>query len=182
MNAPVRKLPPYGILAEFATPADLIKAIEKTREAGYRRIDAYTPFPSEEVAEALGFHHTRLTTIVLIGGILGGLTGLGMQMYYAMVLYPYEIGGRPFFPWPMFIPVTFELTILGAALSAVFGMLALNGLPMPYHPLFNVERFALASRDRFFLAIEARDPKFRLDQTREFLRTLGPTEVTDVER
>ena len=183
MNAPApRKLPPYGILAEFATPADLIKAIEKTREAGYRRIDAYTPFPSEEVAEALGFHHTRLTMIVLIGGIVGGLTGFFMQVYYAMVVYPYDVGGRPNFSWPMFIPVTFELTVLGAALSAVFGMLALNGLPMPYHPLFNVERFALASRDRFFLAIEARDPKFQLSETRDFLRTLGPTEVTDVER
>jgi Protein of unknown function (DUF3341) len=183
MNAPTpRKLPPYGILAEFANPTELVKAIEKTRAAGYRRIDAYTPFPSEEVAEALGFHHTRLTLIVLIGGIVGGLTGFFMQVYYAMVVYPYDVGGRPNFSWPMFIPVTFELTVLGAALSAVFGMLALNGLPMPYHPLFNVERFALASRDRFFLAIEARDPKFQLSETRDFLRTLGPTEVTDVER
>jgi hypothetical protein len=176
------KTPPlYGLLAEFDGPERLVHAIHKTREAGYKRIEAYTPFPSEEVAEALGFHKTRVPMLVLIGGILGGLTGFLMQVWMMVYSYPYDIGGRPTFSWPMFIPVTFELTVLGAASFAVLGMLALNGLPMPYHPLFNVERFALASRDRFFLAIESRDPKFKLAETREFLRSLEAKEVSDVE-
>lgn len=180
MTTPAR-LPLYGLVAEFDSPAALVEATRQTREAGYRRIDAYTPFPIEELSEALGFHGTRLTLIVLLGGLLGGCTGYFMQWYLMVVDYPYDIGGRPTHSWPMFIPVTFELTILGASLAAVLGMLALNGLPMPYHPLFNVDRFALASRDRFFLCIEARDPRFELVQTRAFLESLHPREVRDVE-
>ena len=143
-------------------------------------MDAYSPFPIEELHEALGAHHTRLPLIVLIGGLVGCAGGYLMQYWTASVGYPLNIGGKPFGAWPMFIPVTFECTIVGAALSAVLGMLALNGLPMPYHPVFNVPRFALASRNRFFLCIEARDPKFELGPTREFLETLGPSEVSTV--
>jgi len=170
----------YGLLAEFDDPNTLVIATRLAREAGYRRMDAYSPFPIEELHEALGAHHTRLPLLVLIGGICGCLGGYGLQYWVSAVAYPVNVGGRPFHSWPAFIPVTFECTILLAALSAVLGMLALNGLPQPYHPVFNVPRFALASRNRFFLCIEARDPKFNLEQTRRFLETLKPREVSTV--
>jgi hypothetical protein len=172
--------PIYGLLAEFADANALVEAARQARDKGYRRMDAYSPFPVEDLAEALGVHKTRLPLLVLIGGILGGLTGYGMQYYSAVISYPLNVGGRPLHSWPAFVPVTFELTILGAALFAVLGMLALNGLPMPYHPLFNVDSFALATRDRFFLAIEATDPLFDRVGTGDFLRTLGAREVTEV--
>ncbi|HEX8921504.1 MAG TPA: DUF3341 domain-containing protein [Pyrinomonadaceae bacterium] len=176
------KPPLYGLMAEFETPTDVVEAARATYDAGYRRINAYSPYPIEELAEAIGFHSTRLPVIVLIGGIIGGLVGYGLQYYVAVIDYPLNVGGRPFHSWPSFIPITFEMTILFAALSAVFGMLALNKLPQPYHPVFNAERFALASRDRFFLVIEANDPKFEPDKVRSFLKTLNPREVVDVEQ
>jgi|SRR5579862_2194020 hypothetical protein len=170
----------HGLMAEFDDPASLVDAAHRAHDAGYRRMDAYSPFPIEELHEALGSHHTRLPLIVLIGGLTGCIGGYLMQYWISVIAYPMNIGGKPLHSWPAFIPVTFECTILAAALSCVFGMLALNGLPMPYHPVFNVARFALASRNRFFLCIEARDPKFDLDQTRHFLETLGPREVSTV--
>lgn len=170
----------FGLMAEFADPNELVAAAHRTYHEGYRRMDAYSPLPIEELHEAIGFHHTRLPLIVLIGGIVGCIGGYLLQYWVSTSAYPLNIGGKPLHSWPAFIPVTFECTILGAALSAVFGMLALNGLPQPYHPVFNVPRFALASRNRFFLCIEARDPKFDLNATRAFLETLGPREVTTV--
>jgi hypothetical protein len=170
----------YGLLAEFEDPNELVAAAHRARHEGYRRMDAYSPLPIEELHEALGFHHTRLPMIVLIGGIVGCLAGFALQYWASTMAYPLNIGGKPLNSWPAFIPVTFECTILGAALSAVFGMLALNGLPQPCHPVFNVPRFALASRNRFFLCIESRDAKFHLQHTRDFLETLGPREVTTV--
>jgi hypothetical protein len=172
----------YGLMAEFESPTDVVEAARATYDAGYRRINAYSPYPIEELSEAIGFHSTRLPLIVLIGGIIGGLVGYGLQYYVAVIDYPLNVGGRPYHSWPSFIPITFEMTILFAALSAVFGMLALNKLPQPYHPVFNAERFALASRDRFFLVIEANDPKFDADKARSFLKTLNPKEVVDVEQ
>src|SRR5215208_2808339 len=171
----------YGLMAEFESPTHIVTATRRAYEVGYRNMDAYSPFPIEELSEAIGFHRNRLPLIVLIGGILGCLGGFALCYWASVHAYPLNVGGRPLNSWPSFIPVTFETTILVAALSAVFGMLALNGLPQPYHPVFNVPRFELASRNTFFLCIEADDPKFDLKETRAFLASLSPAEVTDVE-
>jgi len=170
----------YGLMAEFDTPGQVVAAAHKTHAAGYRKIDAYSPFPIEELAEAIGFHHNGVAPLVLAGGAVGCLTGYLMQWWIATVSYPVNIGGRPFHSWPSFIVVTFELTILFAVLTAVFGMLALNGLPMPYHPTFNVPRFALASKDKFFLIIFSSDPKYSSTETREFLESLKPHSISEV--
>jgi len=171
----------YGLIAEFEHPNELIAATQRAHQAGYRRMDAYSPYPIEELHEALGARHTRLPLIVLIGGICRCLGGYTLQYWAATTAYPLNIGGKPFHSWPAFIPITFECTILVAALSAVLGMLALNGLPMPYHPVFNVPEFALASTNRFFLVVEAADPRFERARLREFLRSLPAKEVWDVE-
>jgi ActD protein len=170
----------HGLLAEFDDPTTLVAAAQQTHEAGYRCVDAYSPYPIEELHHALHQESTKLPLIVLIGGLLGCIGGYVMQYWMAAVAYPVNVGGRPLHSWPAFVPVTFECTILAAALSAVLGMLALNGLPQPYHPVFNVPRFALASRNRFFICIEAVDPKFDLEHTRKFLETLNPREVSTV--
>ena len=171
----------YGLMAEFDSPTAIVAATRQAWEAGYRKMDAYTPFPIEELSEAIGFRHSALPLVVLIGGIVGCLGGYALQYWVSAIAYPVNIGGRPLHSWPAFIPVTFETTVLAAALSAVLGMLALNGLPMPYHPVFNVKSFAFATRDRFFLCIEATDPRFDREGTRRFLESLGPREVCDVE-
>jgi len=176
-----RRPPIYGLLAEFNDPNELVTAVRGARAAGYRRLDAYTPFPIEELSEAMGIHHNRLSLIVLIGGIVGACAGLGLQYWTSVIDYPIIVGGRPFFSLPSFIPITFECTVLLAAFSAVLGMLALNGLPMPYHPVFNVSRFALATRDRFFLCIEATDPLFDRDATRRLLERFVPRSVSEVD-
>ena len=170
----------YGVVAEFNDPQTLLDAAVAVREKGYTSIDAFSPFPIHGLAEAIGFHKSRLSMIVLTMGILGGIGGFFMQWYANVVAYPLNIGGKPLNSWPAWIPITFECAILLAAFGAVFGMLALNGLPMPYHPVFNVRRFDSASRDKFFLVIQARDPRFELEEARAFLQTLGPREVTDV--
>ena len=171
----------YGLMAEFDNPSDAVAAARRVHEEGYRRIDAFSPYPVEELSEAIGAHATKMPLIVLIGGILGGSLGYLMQFYLHTIYFPLNVGGKPLHSWPAFIPITFECTVLGASLFAVFGMLALNGLPEPYHPVFNSPNFALASRDRFFVLIESTDPKFDRERTAEFLRTLNAREVTDVE-
>ena len=171
----------HGLLAEFATPGALVAAAEKARAAGYRQLDAFTPFPIEEVAHALGHHHSKVPALVLGGGILGARGGFGLCYWTSVIAYPMNIGGRPFNSWPSFLPVTFECTILLAAFAAVFGMLALNGFPRPHHPVFNAARFALASRDRYFLCIQADDPRFDRRATRTFLESLHPSAVSEVE-
>lgn len=170
----------YGVMGEFETPKALIAAAIKAREVGYRFVNAYTPFPVEGLPEALGLRWNWVPLITLMGGLGGGMTGFGLQYWVSAIAYPMNIGGRPLNSWPAFIPVTFELTVLGAATFAVFGMLALNKLPQPYHPVFNVERFARASTDRFFLCIEARDPKFSVSDTMKFLESLKAQHVCEV--
>ena len=177
---PVPRL--YGLMAEFETPQELVDAAAMTREAGFTKLDAYTPYPIEALTEALDIHDHRLPAVVLGGGIVGGLAGYALCYWTSVIEYPLNIGGKPFHSAPAFIVPTFETTILFAAFAAVLGMLALNGLPMPYHPVFNTPRFALASRDRFFLCVEADDPRFELAQTREFLTSLGAISVTEVPR
>ena len=177
----MKRKPLYGLLAEFETPDELLKAAQRTHDAGYKKIDAFSPLPIEGLAEAVGFHGTILPVIVFIGGLLGGLTGFAMQYYANVISYPMDIGGKPYNSWPAFIPITFELTVLGAALCAVFGMLAMNGLPTPYHPVFNVARFALASNDRFFLVVKVRDKRFELSKTKKFLEGLNPHGVFEIE-
>jgi hypothetical protein len=173
----------HGLLAEFDTPEALIAAAEKVRDAGYRRTDAFSPFPVHGLAEALGLKRTRVALITLICGISGGLGAYGMMWFSSVIAYPLNVGGRPPHSWPAFVPITFELTVLGAAFGALLGMLALNGLPQPYHPLFNVQRFAdHASRECFFIAIDASDAKFDLVETRAFLESLHPQHVTEVPR
>jgi hypothetical protein len=171
----------YGLMAEFADPEALTRACRAAYTAGYRRLDAYTPYPIEEVSEALGHRHSRLPLIVLGGGLAGCAGGFGLAWWSSVIAYPMNIGGKPFNSWPAFIVPTFEMTILVAGIAAVLGMLALNGLPQPYHPVFNVERFAHASRDAYFLCITARDAKFEPRATREFLRGLSPVEINEVE-
>ena len=171
----------YGVLAEVGTPEYLLTAARRAREAGYKRMDAFTPFPVEGLAEELGFRETAVPLVVLIGGILGAGGGYFLQYGLNVLDYPINVGGRPIHSAPMFFIVTFELTILVAALFAVLRMLALNRLPMPYHPVFNVPEFALASTNRFFLVIEVADPRFDRHRTREFLQSLEAKEVWDVE-
>lgn len=170
----------YGVIAEFNDPKELLEAANSTREAGYTQIDAFSPFPIHGLSDAVGFGHTRLSGVVLAGGVIGGLAGFFMCWFANVIHYPLNIGGKPLNSWPAWIPITFETTVLFAAFAAVFGMLALNGLPMPYHPVFNVSRFENASRDRFFLVIQSRDPQFELGKVRDFLDSLKPREVTDV--
>ncbi len=171
----------YGLMAEFEAPEELLDAARNTYAEGYRKLDAYSPFPIHGLSEAVGFRTTRLPVLVFLGGLFGCCGGFYMQWWANVVGYPLNIGGKPYDSWPAFIPITFELTILGAALSTVIGMAALNGLPSPYHPVFNAPHFAMATRNRFFLCVEAKDPKFDMTETRNFLESLHPIEVTEVE-
>ena len=170
----------YGLMAEFDNVNDAIIAARHTYAAGYRKMDAYSPFPVEELAEAIGFHKNGVALVCLIGGLLGCTAAFTLQWWMNTISYPINIGGRPLNSWPSFIIVTFEMTILFSGLSAVFGMLTLNGLPMPYHPVFNVPRFELASKDRFFLVIFASDKNYDATRTRQFLEGLNPISVAEV--
>jgi Protein of unknown function (DUF3341) len=178
---PSERPPLYGLIGEFENPGELIEAARRAREEGYRKMDAYSPYPIHELTKALALPRTKLPFLVFIGGVLGCGTALLMQWFATVVHYPINVGGRPLASWPSYIPITFELTVLFAAGTAVLGMLGLNGLPMPYHPIFNAPRFVLASRDRFFLCIEAKDPMFELEKTSRFMATLGARVVSEVE-
>ena len=170
----------YGLMAEFDNPTDVVRAAQSVYDEGYRKLDAYSPYPIEELSEAIGFHKNRVPLVVLIGGLLGASGGAALCYWVSAIAYAENVGGRPLNSWPAFIPVAYECTILLAAIFAVLGMIVMNGLPQPYHPVFNAPRFELASRDHFFLCVEAVDPKFDLDQTRAFLSTLGARDVVEV--
>lgn len=170
----------YGLLAEFEDVNDAIVAARRVYAAGYRKVDAYAPFPVEELSEAIGFHKNGVALVCLVGGLLGCIGAFTLQWWINNISYPINIGGRPFNSWPSFIIVTFEMTILFSGLSAVFGMLALNGLPMPYHPVFNVPKFERASKDRFFVIIFSSDKKYDAAGTRAFLEGLNPLSVEEV--
>jgi hypothetical protein len=170
----------YGLMAEFDNVNDVITAARRVYGAGYRKIDAYSPFPLEELSEAIGFHKNGVALVCLVGGLLGGTAAFVLQWWINNVSYPVNIGGRPMNSWPSFIIVTFEMTILFSGLSAVFGMLALNGLPMPYHPVFNVPQFESVTKDHFFIVIFSSDKNYDAAQTRKFLEGLGPISVAEV--
>jgi len=170
----------YGLIAEFDDPDSLLHATAKAHEAGYRTMDAYSPFPIHGLAEAMGVRKTAVSFCTLVGGLTGAATGFGMQWFASVMHYPYDIGGKPLNSWPSFMPITFELTILFAAFSALGSMLLLNGLPRPHHPIFNAKRFERASSDGFFLCIERTDAQFDSDQTMSFLKALGPVDVSEV--
>ncbi len=172
----------YGVIAEFDDPNQVVAAARRVYAAGFRQINAYSPYPVEELSEAIGFHKNRVPLVVLCGGIAGLLGGLALQIWTSAIDYPINVGGRPLISWPAFIPIAFECTILLAAFGAFFGNIILNGLPRPYHPVFNVPSFARASVDKFFLCIKAEDPKFNHGGTQAFLKSLGATEVTDVQK
>lgn len=178
LEAPTPKL--YGLLAEFDSATSIVSAARQAREAGYVKVDAFTPFPIHELDEALRLPRTKLPWIVLGGGLAGMLTGFGLQYWTSAIEYPFNVGGRPFASWPAFVIPAYELTILFAGLTTAIGMILLNGLPQPYHPLFNVPTFSNASADRFFLCVEAVDPKFEMGATRAFLQGLKPLGVSDV--
>ncbi len=173
--------PIFGLMAEFASAQALLDAAHAAHHAGYKKVEAYSPFPVEGMGEALGHAPSPLPWIVLIGGAIGGIGGFMFQWVSFARFYQLNIGGRPFFSWPSFVPVTFELTVLLAALSCVVGLIVLCGLPMPYHPVFNAARFAGASRDRFFLCIESADPRYDRAETERFLKGMNPSEVIEVE-
>jgi hypothetical protein len=174
--------PLYGLMAEFETAGELVAAARRTREAGFRKFDAYTPFPIHELDDAMDLHDNRVSLFTLIGGLIGCVGGFGLASWVEGVALPLNIGGRPLISAPMFIPITFECTVLIGGLTAAISMILLNGLPSPYHPVFNVERFANASRSKFFLCIESDDPKFDRDLTVGFLESLGPEEIAEVAR
>jgi hypothetical protein len=174
-------VPLHGIIAEFESAEDLLHAAQRARQAGYTRMDAYSPFPVHGLSEAIGFEDHKVPWVVFLAGVVGAIAGFSLQYYISVVDYPINVGGRPHLSWPSFIPVTFETTVLFAAFGAFIGMLALNGLPQPYHPVFNAPRFERASQDRFFLCIEASDPQFDRVKTRHFLENLGARLVSEVE-
>ena len=170
----------YGLMAEFETPTQLVDACKAAYAEGYRDMDAYSPFPIEEASEAIGFHKTAVPLVTLVGGLLGGLSGFALQYWINVIAYPLNIGGKPYNSWPAFIVPTFEMTILFAGITGMFGMFALNGLPQPYHPVFNVDKFSKVTRDRFFLCVEATDPKFDLTGTHQFMERLKPLSISEV--
>lgn len=174
--------PLYGLMAEFETAGELVAAARRTREAGFKNFDAYTPFPIHELDDAMDLHDNRVALFTLIGGLIGCVGGFSLASWVQAVALPLNIGGRPLISAPMYIPITFECTVLIGGLTAAISMILMNGMPSPYHPVFNVERFADASRSKFFLCIESDDPKFDRQATAGFLESLGPEEIAEVAR
>jgi hypothetical protein len=174
------RTPIHGLMAEFEKPEEVLEATRKARQAGYRDMDAYTPYPVEGLAAELGMPRTRVPFVILVAGLVGAAAGFFMQYWSMAIDYPFDVGGRPLNSWPVFLPITFEIMVLVASFAALLGMLFLNGLPQPYHPVFKVDRFVEAGSYRFFLCIEATDPQFDRERTREFLAGLVAKDVVEV--
>lgn len=172
--------PLYGLLAEYPDPESLVSAAKRLREAGYLRLETYSPFPVEGVPAALGFKPVAVPVVFLVAALFGAAGGFLMQYYAAVITYPINVGGRPFNSWPSFVPITFELGVLGGVVFGVLGMILLNKLPRYSHPVFNVERFRAASSDAFFLCVEANDPQFDREATAALLLRNGAIQVTEV--
>jgi hypothetical protein len=172
----------FGLMAEFDDPDELVACTQKAYDAGYRKMDAYAPFPVHGLSEALGIKRNWVPYIVLMGAILGGIGGFMLQYWTSVIAYPINIAGRPLNSWPSFMVITFEMAVLTSGILGVVGMIALNKLPMPYHPVFNVPQFQAASNDKFFLCIMQTDPRFDLEKTRSFLESLNPDGVYEVEQ
>jgi hypothetical protein len=172
----------YGLMAEFETAGELVDAARRTREAGFRKFDAFSPFPIHELDDAMDLHDNRVSLFTLIGGLVGCVGGFSLASWVEAVALPLNIGGRPLISAPMYIPITFECTVLVGGLTAAISMILMNGLPLPYHPVFNVDRFANASRNKFFLCIESDDPQFDRHSTAGFLESLEPEEIAEVAR
>jgi len=170
----------HGLMAEFDEPEPLLEAARRAYGEGYREMDAYAPMPVEGLADAIGFRNNWVSRLVFCAGLTGAVGGFALCWWITVIAYPHNVAGRPLNSWPAYVAITFECMVLLASLTAVIGMLAMNGLPQPYHPVFNVDRFARASRDKFFLCIEASDPKFDLEKTREFLEGFTGQEVMEV--
>jgi hypothetical protein len=170
----------YGVIAEFEHAEDLLAATKRAYSEGFRKMDAYSPFPVHGLADALGPEDHRIKWIIFFGGIAGACAGVGLEYWVSAIAYPHNVGGKPYWSWPLFVPVAYECLILFASIGAVFGMLALNGLPRPHHPIFGAKRFELASQDRFFLCIEATDPKFDAKEVAQFLQSTGASDVSEV--
>jgi len=170
----------HGLMAQFNTPEALLEAGRRARAAGYREMDAYAPMPVEGLADAIGFDSKAVSYFVFAGGLAGACGGFGLMWWITVIAFPHMVAGRPLNSWPAYIPITFECMVLVACFAAVISMMALNGLPQPYHPVFNVPRFAFATRDRFFLIIFSSDAKYDPVETRHFLENLEPRSISEV--
>lgn len=171
---------PWGLMAEFGTADALLDAAKRVRAAGYRRLEAYSPFPIDGLAEELGYERSPVPFWTFLGGLFGGMAGYFMQWYSAVVDYPVNIAGRPIHSWPMFVPVSFEMAVLGGAFAAVITFLVASGLPRLRHPLFASPDFDLATRNRFFLCVRREDPAFDAQHTRRLLESLQPLKCVEV--
>jgi hypothetical protein len=180
MSVEPGKKPMHGMLAEFESEEAILHAAQAVRDAGFNNVEGYTPFAVEGLAELLGCKTTRVAAITFFCGVLGAMLGFGMCWYANVISYPWNIGGRPPNSWPAWIPITFELMVLGASSGAFFGMLALNGFPRPYHPVFNAPQFERASKDRFFLCVEAKDPQYDAERLRQLFQALSPISLSEV--
>lgn len=175
------KNPLYGVIAEFDSADDLLHAAKQAYSEGYRKMDAFTPFPVHGLAEAMGPDDNRIKWLIFLGGLVGVSAGIGLEYWASVHAYPHNVGGKPLWSWPLFVPPAYECMILFASAAAFFGMFALNGLPRPHHPVFSAKRFELASQNKFFMVIESVDPKFDREGTAKFLSTLNPAQISEVD-
>ena len=180
MSHAPKKPGPFGVVGEFDSPDKLLAAANKALDGGYSSMDAFSPFPIHGLADAIGFQEGRVRWIIFVAGAAGAIGGMGLQWWVATQAYPLNVGGRPLFSWPSFIPPAFETTILFAAFGAVLGMIGLNRLPQPHHPVFDAPNFERASQDRFFLLVEAKDPMYDASAIKKLMEGADALQVTEI--